>query len=600
MASKFFKTIGGYAGKGKKFIARHKIISGLGAAVLIGLCWWGVSVASSGKAETRYVLGTVSRGTIVSTVSASGQVSSSRSLEVKPQVSGTITYIAVKPGQTVAQGQLIASLDSSDAQKTLRDAQNNLETAQLALEKLQAPASGLTLVQAQNAVSSAQDSLARAYVDSQNDYVKAYLDLPDIMTDLQDIVIGTTASRGTQWNIDYYYNSLINSADQARAYRDDAYNTYVTAKAAYDKAFADYKALGNNPSSDQIEAMTGETSNMVKAVNDALKSSNALIQLYSNTLTGRNQTPSSVATAALSTISGDIASISSSYSTLMGDVSGLKSSKQSLTEKQLSLQDLQDGPDALDVRGDQLTIQQRQDAVTDARVELAKYSVRAPFAGTITAINQYVGDEGGSATLATLVTPQQIAKLSLNEVDAAKVKVGDKATLTFDAIEDLTLTGTVAQVDVAGTVSQGVVSYSIEIAFDTQDPGVKPGMTVNAAIQTDTAQDVLMVPSSAVKTSNGMSYVQAFTPALASTGGIQGVTSQTPPGMIEVTTGISDDTNIEILSGLAEGQQIVTRTISAGAKTTTSSNTNRATSGSVRSAGGFAAPAGGATFIRSF
>jgi multidrug efflux pump subunit AcrA (membrane-fusion protein) len=217
----------------------------------------------------------------------------------------------------------------------------------------------------------------------------------------------------------------------------------------------------------------------------------------------------------------------------------------------------------------------------------------------VTAVDQYVGDQGGSATLATLVTPQQIAKLSLNEVDAAKVKVGDKATLTFDAIDSLTLTGTVAQIDAAGTVSQGVVSYSIDIAFDTQDTRIKPGMTVNATIQTDTKQDVLMAPSGAVKTVNGTSYVQAFTPALAETGGPSGVTSDTPPGMIEVTTGISDDTNIEIVSGLTEGQQIVTRTTAAGAKTGTVTSGARTTGTGVRT-GGFAAPAGGATFIKSF
>ncbi len=578
----------------------HKVISGVALVALIGAGWWGVSAATGGKAETRYVLGAVSRGTIVASVSASGQVSSSRSLDLKPQVTGTITYVAVKPGQEVKQGQLIASLDSGDAQKTLRDAQNNLETAKLALEKLQAPASGLTLAQAQNAVSSAQDALSKSYVDSENDIVSAFLTLPDLMVSLQDIIIGTTASHGSQWNIDYYENSTSALDQKAFSYRDQAYQDYKTAKDTYDRVYADYRAMGANPDTTTIEKMASETNELLQDVSGSLKSANSFIQFYSTTLTNHSQNPSSVATKALTDLASYISDISTKASSISSDVSTIKSSKQSLTEKQLSLQDTTDGADPLDVRGDQLTIQQRQDAVTDAYATLAKYSVRAPFAGTITSVAQYVGDQGGSATLATLVTPQQIAKLSLNEVDAAKVKVGQKATLTFDAIEDLTLTGTVAQVDVAGTVSQGVVSYTVDIAFDTQDARIKPGMTVNAAIQTATKQDVLTVPSSAVKTQNGVSFVQVFNPALPETSSTAGVTSATPPQMVEVETGISDDTNIEIVSGLTEGQQVVTRTITGASQTSSNARTGTGANGVRTGNAGFSAQPAGATVIKNF
>jgi multidrug efflux pump subunit AcrA (membrane-fusion protein) len=111
-------------------------------------------------------------------------------------------------------------------------------------------------------------------------------------------------------------------------------------------------------------------------------------------------------------------------------------------------------------------------------------------------------------------------------------------------------------------------------------------MTVNASIQTDIAQDVLVVPSSAVKTQNGASYVQMFEPALEETGGSQGAASKTPPTQVEVQTGISDDTNIEITSGLTEGQQIVVRTSSGTAAATSAARTG-ATNTSRGGAGGF-------------
>ncbi|HEV8677403.1 MAG TPA: biotin/lipoyl-binding protein, partial [Candidatus Paceibacterota bacterium] len=220
MASSFLKGSAKWLGKAKAYALAHKVISAIAIVAVLGAGWWGVSAAAKGKVETRYVLGTVSRGTIVASVTASGQVAASRSVDIKPDVTGTITYVAVKPGDTVKQGQLLASLDSSDAQKAVRDAQNDLETAQLQLQKLQEPASGLTLVQAQNAVTTAQDSLAKDYTTSETDIVSTFLALPDLMASLEDIVIGTTASRGSQWNIDYYQNSVATIDSKAFSYRD--------------------------------------------------------------------------------------------------------------------------------------------------------------------------------------------------------------------------------------------------------------------------------------------------------------------------------------------------------------------------------------------
>src|SRR5207248_903868 len=91
----------------------------------------------------------------------------------------------------------------------------------------------------------------------------------------------------------------------------------------------------------------------------------------------------------------------------------------------------------------------------------------------------------------------------------------DKATLTFDAIPDLTISGTVAEIDSLGTVSQGVVTYNVKISFDTQDSRIKGAMSVSAAIITEVKQDVLVVLNSAVKSSSGASYVEMFDTPLA-------------------------------------------------------------------------------------
>jgi multidrug efflux pump subunit AcrA (membrane-fusion protein) len=161
----------------------------------------------------------------------------------------------------------------------------------------------------------------------------------------------------------------------------------------------------------------------------------------------------------------------------------------------------------------------------------------------------------------------------MNEVDVSKIKLGQKATITFDAIENLSMTGTVVEIDTLGTVSQGVVSYNVKIAFDTKDDQVKPGMSISASIITDSKIDVLMVPSSAIKTNDTTKYIQMFTTPLSLPfAGSQGTPSKETPTQIQVEIGISDDTNTEIISGIKEGDQIVSRTITNSTKTTTSSS----------------------------
>jgi HlyD family secretion protein len=239
-----------------------------------------------------------------------------------------------------------------------------------------------------------------------------------------------------------------------------------------------------------------------------------------------------------------------------------------------------------------LAVQQKQDALSSAQETLADCYVRAPFDGVIAAVNIKKGDSASSGTtVATIISPQSIAEMSLNEVDAAKVKIGQKATMTFDAVEDLTLTGLVAEVDTIGTVSSGVVSYGVTIAFDTQDERVKSGMTTGITIITEAKTDILMIPNSAIKTSgNIISYVEMPDETVdIQTTGTTGVTLGKAPKKQTIEVGSSNDSYTEIISGLSEGDLIIIKTItnsSAGSSTTKSSGN------SILQSGGMGRPPG--------
>lgn len=590
----------------KKYIVAHKVMSGFLTVVVIGVGYFGYKYFNPVVAQTSYVLSNVATGTIVAVVSGSGQVSASDQVDIKPKASGEITSILVKEGQVVSSGQVVAYIDATDAQKAVRNAQTDLQTAQLNLQKLQAPADTLTLTQAQNNLASAKDSVTNAQDALPNAYDAAYtqidstfLDLPNIVTGINTIVLGTDRALGGsgQWNIDYYANAIntnTNSLNASTA-RQQVVDSYNTAKAAYDKALVDYQSANRNESQASIDALLAETDHVISLTSTAAKNASNFIQLYKDTLTAKNLTTAPLADTHIATLGGYISKTNSEQSSIESAQNSVKNAAQSIDSAQRSLAESQasydktlGGPDSLDLRSAQISVQQKQDALTDAQNTLADYSIRAPFAGTIAKLNLNKGDTVSSGTTAaTIITKQDIAQLSLNEIDATKVKAGQKATLTFDAIDGLSITGEVASIDSIGTVTQGVVSYEVKIAFDTQDARIKPGMTVNADIQTDVRQNVLVVPSSAVKTSNGSSSVLMFDPPLSNTGtGTTGVTTTQTPTSQPVTVGITDGTNTEITSGLLSGDQIVARTTTTGTTATPAAASTIRTGGAARGGAG--------------
>ena len=171
----------------------------------------------------------------------------------------------------------------------------------------------------------------------------------------------------------------------------------------------------------------------------------------------------------LTTTNGHLTTLLSLTNAIRADKDAITSADRSIAEKTASLVKLQAPPDALDVQSQKLVIRQKENALADAKAALADYSVCAPFGGTVAAVNVKKGDSVSSGiALATLITEQKIAEVSLNEVDVAQVKAGQRATLTFDAVPDLSISGEVAEIDSLGTVSQGVVfgvSAAIGIIF---------------------------------------------------------------------------------------------------------------------------------------
>jgi macrolide-specific efflux system membrane fusion protein len=209
-------------------------------------------------------------------------------------------------------------------------------------------------------------------------------------------------------------------------------------------------------------------------------------------------------------------------------------------------------------------------AVADRQVAWLAYqatqssTITAPISGTVAnltvAPGSSVSASGGSqsetegtsaASSAGLVIgdfSQLYVAITANEVDLPRLKIGQVATVSFDAFADQTFAGSVAAIDAVGTNSSGVVTYGVRINLSTLPGGIATGMTAAAEIEIDRKDDVLTVPNRAITTTGSRSTVRVMQDSI--------VTTKT----IEI--GLSDGTNTEIISGLSEGETIITGTTS--------------------------------------
>ena len=562
----------------KKWIVSHKKLSIFILILVIGGGYYAYGKLNGTTLETRYVLAKAEKGMLITSVSGSGQVSALNQVDIKPKISGDITWVGIKNGQEVRAGQALFSFDSTTAKKNVSDAEINLEEAKLQFEKDSAQAP-IDYQRKLETLATQKNDLQNEYNSAFNVMSDAFLSLPSTMTGAENVLYGTNLSRSSsQWNISMYRDIFTTERDKEAVgpFADIAERDYKDARAKYDSVFLKFKSVTRNSDQATIESMLSETYDTAAAIAQVLKSEKNLVDTVIDIAQKNKQTIDSFITTTQSSLTGYLNTANSKVSALLTEERSLSNAKQAIlnTERDIDILKINNstGSNPISLQSSQNSIKKQEKTLADLRDELAKYTVYAPFAGIISKVNVEKGDSASSGTaLATILTKKKLAEITLNEVDVAKIQIGQKATVTFDAIEELSITGEVSEIDSVGTVTQGVVNYKVKISFDTQDDRVKTGMSISAAVITSSKADVLIIPSSAVKSQNGSYCVQVVDAALLNNQinqGIQGVTFTTAPTQKTVEVGESNDTSTEIMSGITEGETVVVRTISPSSTTT--------------------------------
>lgn len=529
----------------KKYFRNHKII---GVIIVLAIIFGGYQIYKSWNgtsAETRYVLAAAKKGALVSLVTGTGQVTTTSQIDLKAKAGGDIVYVGVENGQSVGAGQLIARIDSRDAEKAVRDAAVALDSAKLTLAKMEKP----------NEQELSATKLAKTFQDGLAVNAKAYPDLFSVINSLNHIYFDNDFDANNNTDNIEYYVGVIKSYDPSFQTVALAVKTeYDKIKSQYDQAFADYKTASLEKNNQSSESVIRSTYALLRAVANLNKVGRDTVQFFKNksVLDSWQSSKPAVVDQHFTDLTANLTTVND-YLGDLGAIVNTINDQQNAT-----------AVDELDIQAQKLVIKQKTNALLDAQENLGDYAIRAPFDGLIAKLDIKKFDSVGvGGVVGILVTKQKIAEISLNEVDAAGVKIGNKVTLTFDAIENLNIAGTVNELDLVGTITQGVVTYNVKVFFDAQDERVKPGMSVSAAIVTNAKQDVLTIPVSAIKGEGDKTYVEIFDPPLSGGQNNQGVISPIPPRQKRVAVGLTNDTLAEIVSGLEIGDEVVTRTIAS-------------------------------------
>ena len=499
----------------KAFLKRNwkRIAAGAVVVVVAAALFLPRNQSAPTSGSVNYVQVNPQRREIVNVFSDSGTITAANTYEVRPLVRGTVLTADFSEGDVVQAGDVLYTIDSSDAA-------NSVERAQIS---------------ANQAERSYEDALNASYVRSDigGTVVSIRVAPGDAVTAGQEVA--TIRDDGT-----VLLTLNFPAADAA---------AFVPGQTAQVTLDGTYETLAGSVRSVSGADTLSDGNMLVRSVVIAVPNSGSLTSAQAATASvgGVNALGSARFTyqkeqTLTAAASGTVAALC----VQPGAVVGAGSNIVQLTSDSLDRQ-VEQAADSL--RSAQLSVE-------DAMNTLDNYTITAPISGTIIQKNVQAGETVGNESAAASTTPMCIIHdlrylemtLNVDELQILSIKEGQDVRITADAVQDKTFNGVVTNVSSAGTTTGGTTTYPVTIRID--DFGeLLPGMNATAEIEVASASDALSIPSAAVIRGNYV-LVTADSPSAANAD-----PSMTAPEgyvYVKVQTGVSDNDNIQITSGLTE------------------------------------------------
>jgi HlyD family secretion protein len=557
------------------------------------------------------------RTTLTSAVSSTGSVASTQQVSLNfdiGQGTGKIQQFFVRLGDRVTAGQPMAKLDDTDLAKTLTSAKSNLASAQSRLAAVTSPttadvaAAQQAVAAAQNQVLTAQNNLQKLRNPTPADVASAQQAVTSaqqgLLTAQNNVTTAQNAITTAQGTIVTAQNDLTTAqiaASSAYSALQTAYSQVVSSLCTqyvpgvpspgsiapvvtlpvYAFPSSNPTTSGTTPQNLPVppyanQINTPNCSTSVGAYNSAANSHNTAVATLNSRTTalqkaqndannGNLQNNVTQARAGVDTAQANIQAAQTKYSALMNPLqSDIDAAQASLNSAQASLTSAQARQDALfkptpdQVLPLQAQVDQAQAQVSTAEKNFQNATIIAPFDGQISQVTGDIGTLVTANTTVFILLNQTRLRIdaSVDQADVSGLRAGQVANVTFDALPGRTFQATIVAIGLTPQIQQGVVSYTVQLSLDTttlQPPLPAPGMTALINVVTQRLDNVLAVPTRAIRRAAGRASV-----TVRKADGTDEVR--------QVVTGATSGQLTQITSGLTEGEQVLI----SGTRTATS------------------------------
>lgn len=400
-------------------------------------------------------------------ITAEGTVLPSQNPDLYFEAQGRVASVAVSVGQSVAQGQTLATLDTAALSAARDQAEANLHLTQAKLDGLKAGARPVDVSAKETAVAQAEQALSNLYAQVPNDLSSAYSNmLGAVHADTDSLYNGPETNTPTLV-FTTSNGQLSTNAAAERVSLNTLLASWPDELGAADPAGLDTQLAAS-----------------IAHLGELRTYSNLLTQAVGSALTNSTFTASSVTTA-----NADLAllraSIGSSLDVLQADQQQIASAKLATQSAQNALAQTKAPATKEDLEAAEAAVDAAGATLSAAQAALGNAIIAAPFSGTVSAVRVKVGDLASPGLAAISLTPKSALEVDgyLSEADAAAVSVGDQATVTLDAFgAGHPFAATVSSIDHAPTMQQGVPAYKVVLQFAQPDAALSSGMTANLSI----------------------------------------------------------------------------------------------------------------------
>lgn len=427
------------------------------------------------------------------------------------QVQGSVTEADIRAAeQRVVEARArLATLEGAPNPDALTQAEAALAQAQANLDRQRSELSAAK-EQARRAVEARANDLR----DAQATYAQALRDQQRALDDDRDPVTGAPLT-------DSGRESYINALAAAERAMQDA-----------DEALAQARVEYENARQSEISGLADAEARVERAQADL----NALL----------NPNPDDLAAAR-----AELAAAEARLAQLTGEqqAGALQAQRANLTAAEANLEALLADPQASELARAEARVAQAQAQLELAQISRDEATLRAPFAGVVAAVNVAPGEQvSGQSPVTLLDVSRYMVTVTVDEVDIARVSLGQPVEVTIDALGGAPLEGAVRRIAPQPQSGDTVTAYEVMLEVDPGDRPVRTGMTASASIITDRRDAALSVPAQAVRVEDGTTVVRVV---VSDADGEQQVVTR------PVELGLRAGDRVEILSGLEEGDQVV-------------------------------------------